>query len=612
MREGIDNVINWFLEEKNSKRFLVLSLLALAYNILFFYIIAESGFSADDVYNSQSGFMAYVQNGNVWSLTDRIFKEWLEAGRFFPFANYTYILFYFVQSRLAYKLLIILSVFICIFLFGKCVEKLTGSKITGIAVFAVFPMCIQLTGDYDSALYCFHMLVQMTFIWSLLSLLCVMKAIDKHREKQAGGRGRGIIVYYVLSGIFLFMSLGTYETAFVLFAFECLAVWGYTGGFFKACRALIPDFVMYGLACIINIVVRSNIQSVGYDGITINLNIKEVLVTFAKQVAGTLPSLRLLHSIAGGSPLYGKRELIGALRISDIFMVILYVIIIVIAVKMLYKNIDKIKNLSYMAAGGIALLTLPALLISITAKYQNELTWGTSHLSAFVQSFGLAGVVTALAAAMLKKTGKRAANAIIATALIIGIPVLLLQQMDSRCSVYYKNFSYRYPMENIENAGRAGVFEEIRTDDKVIGLSGYYYDTISGYELYTKAAKREIQIDAREQMLEELNGYSSTGAMSNDLFAVNSRADDKGGEVIVSHIVSCIVYSAEDDDYSMLADEIKIYTSYSGAASIKYVEGGVHKSINADVLEPKYEKDGRYIYEFFGTDIDVGSIVIGY
>ena len=611
MKKGLRDIKEWFLDEGNAKRYWIISLLVLAFNTLFFYVIAESGFSADDIYNSQSRCMAYIAGDNVWSTTYRIFREWLDAGRFFPFSDYTYILFYYVQSRLAYKLLIMLSVFICAFLFGKCIDKLTKSKITGIATFALFPLCIQLTGAFDSALYCFHMLVQMTFIWSLLSLLCVLTAIDKYRERKAGNAGKGIWAYYILSGVFLFMSLGTYETAFVLFAFVALAVWGYTGKFFKACLALIPDFVSYGIACIINVVIRMNMPDVGYDGIAINLNVADVLRTFAKQVFGTLPSGQFIYSVVKGEPMYGKSELIGMLRLSDVLMVIVFAVMVFVIINVLHHNIEKVKNVRFMVLGGVSLIVFPALLISITTKYQQELSVGTSHISAFIQSFGLVSLVLAVIIAILRRFGKKSVNIIIAVLLVVNIPIMLVQEMESRCSVYYMNFSYRYPMENIAAAGEAGIFDDIEPEDEVLGISEHYYDVTDGTGLYTRAAKSEIPIIAGDLRMSAIQEWNAEYLDKNDVYAVNSVIDADRGEVVVAHITSCVVRNADNEDYDLMVDSFKIYSSYEDAHSLNYVENGMEKSISLSEIQPIYEKGDSRMYEIEGTGIDVDTIVIG-
>lgn len=610
MQTTYDNIAAWFKDDSNRKKFYIFHGIIFLFYMLFFYVIAESGYSADDMFNSNALGLAYISGDSVWELTKRGCINWMKAGRFFPFSDYVYLMFYFIPSRVVYKLLIILSIYINSLLFAKCVEKISRSKAAGMFTMVFLPMCLQLTGEFDSAFYCFHMLVQFTFIWTLLSLLCVMKYIDKCREKDEEKKASSRYAYLILSGVFLFIALGTYEVAFVLVAFVGLAAWAYAGGFVKACKVLIPDFIAYGLACIINLVLRMNVSDVGYNGIAINLDPTVVFRTFMKQIYSTLPLSRFIYRSLYIEPPYSKSDLIGNLRWTDAVMVVLFIIAFLFLAKAMYKNITDVKNYIYMILGGISLMVFPALLIAITQKYQTILDWGMSHISSYVQSFGLVIICMSLYALIMKKLSKTVVRIVTVIVIVISIPVMLLQEMESRTSVFYKNQLTRYQVENIEKAGKTGVFDQIEPEDQAFGLSLHIYDLQDSKVFYSRYAKREINLVGGDYIYDMIKTWEPDHADKNDIYTVQSQADMLEGYVVVSHISDFKVNQA-DASYSFYADSVRLYTDYSTDFEVSYIEDGVKRTVLSSELEmEKQTNKNRKIYVINGNNLDVDSIQI--
>lgn len=595
-------VKEWIEKDDNRIKFYVLQAFIVVFYVLFLYVICESSYTADDLLNSNILGVKYIGEESVWHVTLRIGKEWMDAGRFFPCSDYVYALFYFVPSRLVYKVLIVISVYINSVLFGKCIEKISGSKEMGCLTMVMFPFSIQLTGEFNSALYAFHMLMQMVFLWSLLSLFLIIKCIEidkNHKIKRW--------LCYIGSGIMLFMGLCTYEVAFVIVVFIGLCVLAYTKKWSRTLKVLIPDFVAYAIACVINIILRMNVSDVGYSGISINLNPTAIITTFAKQSLSVLPLNRfIVNTLRYGEIPYSAEELAGCLRWTDILLVALYIALIVLICRSIRKHMGIIKNVSYLILGGISLMVFPALLISITARYQNDLDWGINHLVAYIQSFGLALVFACIYVVLIKKLNKKICIIILSICTVSGCGVLLLQEAEARAFTYRNNLNFRCAVENIQRAAVSNLFEEIQPDDVVFGISDYYYDGAESNIFYSKYARRKMPVKCRQELDEYAGTLSEGYCEDNNVYVINSGANETNGYVYIAHIIG------EDNNpqAELHSDRIRIYVSSDDSAMIRYTDAGNEKEMAVSRLKAVQEDEDGCVYEIYGESIVISSIAI--
>lgn len=87
-----------------------------------------------------------------------IIKKWMKLGRFYPFAFYSYYFFDFIQSRLIYKIIILLTTVIDALLIYKIIKKILDEK-TVIISLIIFPLFCTLSTTYIPPLYSQHMLI---------------------------------------------------------------------------------------------------------------------------------------------------------------------------------------------------------------------------------------------------------------------------------------------------------------------------------------------------------------------------------------------------------------------------------------------------------------------
>lgn len=518
-------------------RYFALHIGIAVFYLLFFYVICESSFSADDIFNANAAACNYIEGDSVWKLTLRQWTTWFSHGRFYPFSNYTYLLFASIPNRYCYKMLILVTVYINSLLMSKCVEKITGSKASGLMTMLLFPFSLQLTPRFDGPLYCFHMLIQVVMLGSEISLLTVFKYLDtKELKKHA--------YWYLILGAFAYMiALGTYEIAFIMAAFLGLGTWSYTRSVKKSLKVLLPNIIVYIIMLGLNLLFRLKSSQVSYDGISVILKPKAVITTFFKQLYSTFPFSGFFADRFNGQP-WSKRTWLAELGWQDIIMIIIFTILTYIIIKRIIAEKDKIKSINFTLFMGLSLMVFPSLIMAFMAKYQTELYWGRGHLSNYVQNFGLCLVLLSIVLVIQIKGNKILRNVFTGLFIILGIPFLLGQEMEARIDVEFRYLHYGYCRDTVLMAATHGIFDEIETNDILFGTSNYIYDNNQTKSFYTFAAKKEIQAFEKAQiipMLTEEFGSQTTYDLTNtsqEYFAVTTYADSVGGYVFIGKIHS--------------------------------------------------------------------------
>ena len=562
----IDKLVkNWetFIENVDKRKlFWALNIGIFIFYFIYFFVICQSSYSADDLFNANAKAVDYMQGDSVLNLTFRQMKIWMDVGRFFPFSNYVYLLFaYVVPTRFSYKFLIFLTVYLNNLLFAKCIGKITKSKEISLLTMMLFPMCIQLTCDFDSALYCFHMLMELVIMWSTISLLFVFQYLDKIEKGVKKIRNYW---YLIASALSLCLAVGTYEVGYIMAAFIGLGVWAYTGKIGKTLKVLIPDIIVYLAMLYGNYWFRTNATTIGYDGIAINFNLKKIGLAFLKQCYSTIPFANLAAAKMHNAG-YSIRTLLSGFRVRDIFMVILYLAIMITVYILINKKIKDIKNLKFVFFLGCALFVFPGILISFVIRYQN-MSWGEGHLSNYIQSFGLLLILVTIIIKMLRGQKKqKTKNIIIITLVCLSSVVLLGQQMDARASVEYRYQIYGYPRDNVTAACKMGLLDDVEQKNLVFTASGYIFDQIDTSGLYTVAAKRHIQAISHNQIisiLTEKYGEKSIYQLEDKaetFYAVTSYAEADYGYAIAGKCTKVVLDKDEKNVISLIVESPLIY-----------------------------------------------------
>ena len=372
---------------KNIWQNVIVYLFFLIYYILYFRIVCSSSLSADDMWNSNIWSSVYTGQDPAWSVVRQQFPIWLHMGRFFPFSNLAPFIYMMLPSVFLYKLAIVLTTYLDNLVCSLCIRDLTENRVAGYLYMLLFPILIQLTPEYDSGLYCYHMLIQSVVLFGFLSVWGLIKYTETDKKR-----------YAAVSCISFLIALGTYEVAFVYIFVLVYAAYKKTGNIKRMFRYLMPDCIIFLIMCAANVIVRRFFQTAAYDGITVNLDIKAVIITLLKQCSTCVPLGRYICVGIRKLPPYSDiytysiSQLIGRLTAADLIVLAIYIMMLVYLLYQIRKMPENVffEKKVYMPiiVCGLIIWIIPGSLIAISSKYQQILGWCSGHLPAFMQSFG--------------------------------------------------------------------------------------------------------------------------------------------------------------------------------------------------------------------------------
>lgn len=610
VQEGTRNEKRQFMTGKEWLVYLVI----LIFYIIFFRVIMQSGMSADDMWNSNVWSSAYTGEGKAWDIFTSQIIIWLHMGRFFPFSNLSTFVFVLCPTVFTYKLAILIFVYVDNLICSLCLRSITKSREIAYIYMLLFPVLIQLTPEFDSGLYCYHMLIQSVVLFCFLSLYGLVQYIDTNQKR-----------YAVLSSISFLIALGTYEVAFVfIFVLIYVAV-RKTKSLWKAMRYGLGDEIVFVVMCLGNIVTRLFFKTGTYDGIAVQLDIKLIIITLLKQCSTCIPLGRyicagLKYSIPYSDVYtYSFTGILKEITALDCLTVIIFAGLLIYILRMLLQKNNPLKKwqLVTLMVCGLMIWVLPGCLIAISSKYQQMLGWCSGHLPAYMQSLGFAMLVTGFCLLIWEKIKWKQGRILLSC--IFGVlagMLLLLNQVTSREAVEYMNGFRKYPQENIAYAAEAGFFEELESNpDKVIvGTTAYIYDTSSSREFYSKFTKSDIRAIPRQELLNQLvtmQGLQTEYDMSvenTQYYGVFNMAGKESGALIMGYCSKMELNEAGTDFRHVWIQNPKIFIRGEGDLAISedwaLIERG--KDYEIYIMEGTY--DIMQTDEYYNSEAETGVL----
>lgn len=528
-----------------------------------FSVLLSSGLSADDMWNSNIQAAPYLDGEGPFAVMKGQWEMWLQAGRLFPFSNYAAILFACVPSVPVYKGCILLMTYLSNLISGSCLKRLTGSEEIQALYMIMFPVLIQLTPEFDSGLYCYHMLIQMVAAWCFLALWMQLKYLRTNQKRYAAGA----------AGFFL-LALGTYEVAFPFLLMLLWITYRETGEWKRTCKRSMPLLIVFVCLLAANLWLRLSAGENSYHGVSVSLQAKAVFVTLLKQCTTCLPLGRYLCSaIKYCEPYsdvypYTASEIFGNLQLWD-YLAILLLILIFVWREERCKRKPRLsaKDIwTLLVLGGLVFL-LPGCLIAVSAKYQNTIAWAGGHLPAYLQSMGFvmlfAGVYEWLKYRMEGWKRKLMVYGTLAAAVII----FALNLASARAGVEYMNASHKYPQENLAAAAEAGFFDSVaETDEKLLfGVEDYIYNRQNSMEFYSKFAGRRINALTQTQIMEisrEQDGVlyaSGTGQETVRYYGISNYANRDMGILLMGSCKEIECGEGESELQGVILENPQVY-----------------------------------------------------
>lgn len=406
----------------------------------------------------------------------------IKVGRFFPVhLCQRFLTFYIFNSLEKYRLYVVGMNALAIFSFASMVRIYSGSKKTYYAIMLLFPGIFLFLTRYDDAVTSYFMFIQTLVIYLACSLICFKVYLEKKKT------------FLLVAGLFLFLlSLLSYESSYLLVLVYPLAAFFLSCGSWKerilsALRKSLSFFVVAFLCFAVYVYFSIN-ATTDYQGISFNLELGAILSTFMKQIAAALPivpHLWLLQNPDWNSTL-------NSITMMDITTTTIFLCLLAFCFCKEETPVGKEEATAHksgMSSRGrwflmwlsVLLIICPTLLISISVKYQQSLTWGTGYLTIYITRFGflLLGYLAYewVISRMKKQTWATLLNLLLCLCFAV---ISLFSQQGNRHVLDYKNQT-SYLRVMAEQSFEAGILENI-PDNSVVLLGNMWY----GYPSFTR------------------------------------------------------------------------------------------------------------------------------
>jgi hypothetical protein len=452
-----------------------------AYGIVLFVLIAlcatlslwplsQSGFYSDDLilsldradaaYLGVSAFSHYIQKQEYFIRT---------LGRFVPLYS-GFIIPYFLDELAAYKVFLMMMVVINIALFGYLIKVLTKDFILALLLMLVIPVFFQFR-IYHDPLLSFYGHQQFIFTYLILSIIFLLRYL--------AGKPR----YNLFLSVFLYtVMLYSYEIAFPLILIYILIIldhhqWRAIGSSLKKAMPFVATLVV---ALAANLIIRyflKDADSTGYGGITANLKLHLIVKTFLVQAVASYPM-----SYFAGDPSHlfkhDVRSIVQQVQRIDILVLVIFSLLLY----PLLRRVELKQNRRLLLVIGACLWIFPALMISLSSKYQQEFAWsgkyGLGHVPVYLQYYGTLMVFVGFLSLVRNVIASRKArHALIVIAILVLNLVLLINMQNNRTVVDRFNIDLMFSRVALEQALENGILQDVPDNAGIVFVDDYTFDT---------------------------------------------------------------------------------------------------------------------------------------
>lgn len=332
----------------------------------------------------------------------------MKMGRFYPFCRAPAMLISYASKNVhTYRLFLILFTCLVTLTGALLLKRLTDSRFLALAYLCVMPMMFDIAGSYGrNGLYSYDALPQRALLAFLFAAHAMISWNRTHKWYWAAA-----------AALLMFSSCGTYEIAYTYILAGAFFALMLCGDWKEAGRTWIPlpaggavAFVLY----VINALKRGMAGSTG-----LSLNLPAIASAFAKQASGGFPlNTSLIRKLQA-----------GALTVDDLAWPILLTAGVLLCLYYGRIALTK-KQVLCLAGSGAVLLAGPALVLSLSGKYQDPhwVSWTHAYIPAVVESFGVGLLflllLVWLARPVSKKkavqTGKRVLLGLVGLSMVVG------------------------------------------------------------------------------------------------------------------------------------------------------------------------------------------------
>lgn len=428
-----------------------LFLLAILLNVIYLLPVLDSPYLGDDSWSESSvKGLVLLSDTNLLDVCWNAEKEFLKSGRWYPLAVYYHLMFYYLDQHL-YKATVIFLIVVNILAFGYLVKVITSSDSAALTAIVLSPLFLQIR-QYHDAILSYYCLMQVEFLFLVLSLICFARYLRESRT-----------IFLLMSLLSYTVCLLTYEASYTFWILHALLAYLHFGR--RSLRRIIGVTSPFLIAASINLGISLLVRAwsgMVYEGVSVNLSPTAWLQAFLKQVFAAVPlsyffARGVEHSLEYART-YFMQDLIGICA----FWAVLWGLVWHFAFgEDKPQTTDSPDPLIWI---GLGLWIVPAIMVSFSVKYQNELRWGLAYLPVYLSSFGVIMIVVyasqRLYFAAVRLPGPGTMVALTVTTLL-GVITCGITYNTNRAIIEKFNLTENYPRQVIENALRGRLMQNV-------------------------------------------------------------------------------------------------------------------------------------------------------
>lgn len=436
----------------------------------------------------------------LWRDILTFMHRYLELGRINVLSFYYYFYFY-LPNPFLYKSLILLTILVNQWLFGKTVRTLTGSERAGHLAMMLVLLSFQMR-PFQDPLNGFYSLMQVILTELLLMTLFLIRYLRD-------GNRRGLI----LSVTMFALGLLTYEVMFPFLLMVPVLVWFETRDVKKSVQLTLP-FLLVWIAAIVGVAFVRSRFLVGdtYSGVAFSIDPLAILRTYVNQTMASLPMS--FHVLRGSVPVMGRQEAIGrgltfaplgllrALTMTDWALLILSAAFLLRLFSRLVPG-EKPYHIGILFGLGASLWLLQGVTIALSERYQVQLIPGIGYLPVYLGYYGAAAILTALSLLFTRAVRLREMRYrwFVKAGVAVFTVLLAVLLEDNRKILSLLDAQYLAPRQPGQAALEAGIFDFLPDGSTVLttnpdsylweadwntgGLEAEFYTLYSGRDFLT-------------------------------------------------------------------------------------------------------------------------------
>ncbi|MFH0960735.1 MAG: hypothetical protein V1897_18780 [Pseudomonadota bacterium] len=426
--------------------------LAIVVNVINLLPVIQSPFLGDDAWRESciSG-VALLTNTSLGEISWSVTKDFIRDGRWYPLVIYYYAAFYYLD-RAYYKAAEIVLIIVNIVLFGYLVQLVTGRKVFFLITLLVAPLFFQFRFYHDPILS-YYYLMQLEFLFLVSSLIFFILFIRNFRRLNL-----------VLSIVFFAIALLIYEAFYSFCAMYPLVAYTQLGASRKKLIIwLSAPFFLLVLANVgITLFIRTHFHT-SYEGTTLSLQFGPWFMAFLKQVFAAVPLSYFFSSGWHDQILdYVLVHFLNQIVVILALWTVLWLFVWDYAVRR--ESYVSRKDAISLGIMGLGFWILPAVIVTLSAKYQRELKWGLGYLPVYVSGFGLMMILLMALVFMdsaLKKMTRFFRRSLVIASAVVGGTLIGVNFISNNIVVQGYNDAEHYHRSLMEQALDAGLMKGV-------------------------------------------------------------------------------------------------------------------------------------------------------